>query len=176
MVLSWRRDAVELATAIVLACLVLRTQGTSPIAILLLYLAAVSPALCIADLTERRLPNRLVLPGYLVAGVVIPIGGASGVPVSPLALLSAIAYLGFLAALAVLGGMGMGDVKLAGVLGFAAGSLSLTSAVLSPVLAFAIGSIVAVVTLVQRRGRSIPFGPCLIAGFWGAAVGPSLVG
>lgn len=173
---SWRRDAVEIATAFVLAGLVLRTHGTSPAAMLLLYLAAVSPALCIADLTERRLPNRLVLPGYLVAGVAALIAGASELPFFPLALLSAIAYSGFLLALAALGGMGMGDVKLAGVLGCAAGSVGITSAILSPVLAFAIGAIAAVVTLVHGRGRSIPFGPCLIAGFWCAVLGPFLGG
>jgi leader peptidase (prepilin peptidase)/N-methyltransferase len=62
----------------------------------------------------------------------------------------------------------MGDVKLAAMLGASAGFLGVESAVISVGLAFMLGGAVALVLwLAQRRGR-IPFGPFMLAGFWGS--------
>jgi leader peptidase (prepilin peptidase)/N-methyltransferase len=67
------------------------------------------------------------------------------------------------------GGMGMGDVKLAAVLGLA--SPTATVAIASPLLAFLTGGVAAVVVLLVRgRGSRIPFGPFLLAGYTGALV------
>jgi len=170
MSLSRQQEALEVTSALVLAALVVLAHGTQASGILALYLAAVSPALCRSDLTERRLPNRMVLPAYFVAGSMLVVGWLGGQPVPATSVVSALCYFGFLAALAALGGMGMGDVKLAGVLGFAAGALGPGIAILSPVIAFAVGALAALVTVARRRGRSIPFGPCMLAGFWSAAL------
>lgn len=170
MTFSWRGDALEVATALMLAALVVLVRGTEPHSILPLYLAAVSPALCLSDVAERRLPNRLVLPGYLVAGIAIVVGRVSGDHIAVSAVIGGLGYFAFLLALAALGGMGMGDVKLAGVLGFAAGAVGSGVAVLSPLIAFVVGAVAAVVAVARRTGRSIPFGPCMLVGFWGAAL------
>lgn len=139
--------------------------------LLLAYIAAVTVPLVVIDLRSRRLPNRLVLPGYLVAVLTLAAVWLSSQAVSPIvtALISAGAYLLFLFALSWAGGMGMGDVKLAGVLGAAAGLVSPSVAVLSPLLAFGLGGLASAVILVTRRGTRatrIPFGPFMLLGFW----------
>jgi len=133
------------------------------------YLAAVTPALWTTDVDERRLPNRLVLPGYLVAAAAACGLWAATGQAPAVALASGLAYFAFLLVLSLAGGMGMGDVKLGGVLGLAAGLIAPAAAVGAPVIAFAVGGIGALVTLVRGRGgTSIPFGPFMLAGFWGA--------
>jgi leader peptidase (prepilin peptidase)/N-methyltransferase len=161
---------LELLAAVVIAVVVLMVHGLEAPTLLLLYLAAVSPSLIIADITERRLPNRLVLPGYPVVAAVMLIFWASGASIPPTAVIAAVAYFMFLLALCALGGMGMGDVKLAGVLGFAAGSLGTDVALLSPVFAFAVGGSASVIALYRGIGSTVAFGPCMIAGFWAAAL------
>lgn len=79
----------------------------------------------------------------------------------------------------------MGDVKLAGLLGGAAGLISVPAAILSPVLAFVAGGVASVVVLIVTFSRRsdlplkqvwavtkqtrIPFGPFMLLGFWVAA-------
>ena len=141
-----------------------------------LYLAAVTPCLVLIDLRARRLPNKLVLPGFAVW----VLGVAWGVLADPdvgwaraLASLAAGgAYALVLGALAWWGGMGGGDLKLGTLLGLMLGLVSPPAAAVALPLAFLAGAVVAVVVLAaspkgERRGRSIPFGPCLL---FGAAV------
>src|SRR4051812_46201422 len=69
----------------------------------------------VTDLRSRRIPNWLVFP-FLSAGVVVSTvsGGWSGLGQSLLGILMAAVLMGLLY---VLGGMGMGDVKLCAGLG-----------------------------------------------------------
>lgn len=74
-----------------------------------------------------------------------------------------------LLAIAVLtgGGMGMGDVKLAGTLGLATGLVAWSTAFTGLLLAFLIGGVAATVLMVlgrAPRGTAIAFGPMLLAG------------
>ena len=140
-------------------------------AIPLVYLAAVTPALIAIDVREHRLPNALVLPGYPAAA--LGLAGEwirTGQP-PVVALVAGAASIVFLLALNLGGGMGMGDVKLAGVLGLAAGLVGITPAVVSPLAAFTLGGVAALVVAARRgRGARLPFGPFLLAGFWIAVV------
>ena len=162
--------AVGLGVAAVLAA------GVGPVTVTLLYLAAVTPALVRSDLTVRRLPNRLVLPAYVVFIVALVALVAQGViagqfPV--VAVLSGLGYFGLLFTLSLAGGMGMGDVKLAGALGLSAGMLGVEAAVVSPLIAFLAGGVAATITLARNaRGTHIPFGPFILAGFWAAVLLP----
>lgn len=137
----------------------------------LLYLAAVTPTLAVVDVLEHRLPNALVLPGYPAA--VLGVAGEwvrTGQP-PVVAVVAGAASIVLLLALSLGGGMGMGDVKLAGVLGLTAGLLGPTAAILSPLAAFVLGGVAALVVAVRNgRGARLPFGPFLLAGFWIAAV------
>lgn len=137
--------------------------------LLLAYIAVVTVPLVAIDLRSRRLPNRLVMPGYLVAAGTLTAVSVSSGTLPVVALISAAAYVLFLFALSFAGGMGMGDVKLAGVLGSAAGLLGSSIAVLSPLLAFGLGGLASAVILITRRGTRttrIPFGPFMLLGFW----------
>jgi leader peptidase (prepilin peptidase)/N-methyltransferase len=144
-----------------------------------LYLAAITVALALIDLATHKLPNKLVLPAYLVGTALL---GASGILTADLeSLLRAgigmvalfTAY--FLMALAYPGGMGFGDVKLAGVLGLFLGWLGWGELVVGAFAAFLLGGIYSIVLLALRKaGRKsgIPFGPWMLAGAWvGAFLG-----
>jgi leader peptidase (prepilin peptidase)/N-methyltransferase len=79
-------------------------------------------------------------------------------------------------ALAVPGGMGFGDVKLAGVVGLFLGFLGWVPLFVGVFAAFVLGGVFGVVLMTFRRaGRrsAIPFGPWMLAGAWvGAVAGP----
>ena len=156
----------EWPAAVLLGTVSIAAAGLEPRALPLLYLAAVTPRLCSIDVTYRRLPNRLVVPGYFVglAGAAAQWLVTGELPF--LALASGSAYFVFMLAFALAGGMGMGDVKLAGVLGMSAGLLGLSAALLSPLAAFLLGGVAATIALRGGGGASIPFGPFLLAGFW----------
>lgn len=153
-----------------LAAVALVAVGPEPRVLPLIYLAIVTPTLCAVDATERRLPNELVLPGYLVAGSGIAAHWLTSGQSPVIALASGAVYFVFMLAWGVVGGMGMGDVKLAGVLGLSAGLLGSTAALVSPIVAFLLGGVAAIGALRGARGASIPFGPFLLAGFWIAVV------
>ncbi|MEJ1229524.1 MAG: prepilin peptidase [Galbitalea sp.] len=154
-------------SAVPLVAVGIAATGIAPAAIGVGYLAVVTPWLVLTDAREHRLPNRLVLPG-IAAGLVSVAGewALGGLP--PLApLVAGPCYAGFLLLLNRIGGMGMGDVKLGGALGLSSWLPAI--GVLSPVIAFLAGGLVAAVLLVLgRRGRRIAFGPYLLGGFWAA--------
>ncbi|MGO4690903.1 prepilin peptidase [Glaciibacter sp. 2TAF33] len=132
------------------------------------YLAVVTAPLIAIDAAEHRLPNRLVLPGYAfaLAGVALS-GAAGGIPLE--ALVAGAAYFIFLLLMNLAGGMGMGDVKLAGVLGLALGVISAAAAVAGVMVAFLLGAVAGAAALLARGSgprTRIPFGPFLLAGYW----------
>ncbi len=160
--------ALQLAAATTLALLGVLSVGPRPAALPLLYLAAVTPQLARIDIAEHRLPNRLVVPGVLI-GLLAALAEwlTGGSPLVPL--LAGACYPAFLLGLALLGGMGAGDVKLGAALGLASATPLVVLA--SPVLAFLLGGVVSAVQLAARgRDARIAFGPFMLAGFW-CAVG-----
>lgn len=160
----------EFPVAVVLSVLALVVTGLEPRALPLVYVAAVTPALWATDVVSGRLPNRLVLPGYLAAGSgLVAQWLVTGTP-PLLALVSGVAYFVFMLGFGLAGGMGMGDVKLAGVLGIAAGAVGPFAAICSPLAAFVLGGVAAVFALRRGAGSRIPFGPFMLAGFWIAVV------
>ncbi|HEU0257086.1 MAG TPA: A24 family peptidase [Microbacteriaceae bacterium] len=167
-----RRLAAGLAVALAAAALsawALCWAGVGPRALLPLYLAGVSLPLCAWDLAHRRLPNALVLPGYAVAAVGILGLRLAGEPAAP-ALAAGAGTFGFFLLLALAGGMGMGDVKLAGLIGLASGALAPGAALLAVVIAFLTGGVAGIAAWLvpELRTRGIPFGPYLLLGLWAA--------
>jgi leader peptidase (prepilin peptidase) / N-methyltransferase len=167
-----RRLAWQLPLAVVLAWLSIAALGLTPAAVAALYLAAVTPELVRIDLREHRLPNRIVLPGIAMGLVAAALSWAvNGVaPVIPL--VAAVASSGLLFLLSLGGGIGMGDVKLAAVIGL--GSPAIAIALTAPLAAFLLGGVAASIVLVRgvlaSRGREarreqIAFGPYLLAGY-----------
>ena len=136
-----------------------------------LYLSAVCIALAFIDLDTKRLPNALTLPSYpVMAGLLLlPAVAYSDWSSYGRALLGGLALFAFYFVLALVypAGMGMGDVKLSGVLGMGMAWLGWGQWLVGSFLAFVLGAVVGVTLMVLRRaGRrsAIPFGPFMVAG------------
>jgi leader peptidase (prepilin peptidase)/N-methyltransferase len=135
-----------------------------------LYLAAIAVALAAIDLDVMRLPDRIVLPSYLVALVLLApaVIAEHSWAAAARGAIGAVLLFAFFFVLAVLPrGMGLGDVKLAGLLGLYLGWLGWSSMVIGAFAGFLIGGVIGVLLMVMRRaGRKsrIPFGPAMLAG------------
>lgn len=148
-----------------------------------LYFAALGIALTLIDLRTHRLPNALVLPGYPVAAVLLVTACLLGAEWAGLvrAAIGMVALFSFYFALRLIGptGMGGGDVKLAGLVGWYLGWLGWSTLVVGAAAAFVLGGVFGVILLALRRaGRraAIPFGPWMILGAWvGIVFGEALV-
>jgi len=168
--ISVRYPLVELGTAVLFVAITARFGVTWALPAYL-YLAAIAVPLALIDLDVQRLPNRIVLPSYVV-GAVLLLGAAIGTGDPDAAVRALLAmtvlYGGYwLIASAYPGGMGFGDVKLAGLLGLYLGWLGWSSVWIGTFTGFLFGGTVGVVLLVTRRATRktpIPFGPSMLAG------------
>jgi leader peptidase (prepilin peptidase)/N-methyltransferase len=152
--------AVELATALLVAGCVLEF-GLSARMVVAAFFCAVLVAVTATDLTHRIIPNRIVLPAAVVILVAQTVLEPS--PQWTLAALGASAFL-FAAVVAYPAGMGMGDVKLAVVMGAALGKTVAVALMLGM-----FSALVPALVLVTRHGSAarkmgIPFGPFLALG------------
>jgi len=166
--------AVELVTALLLAGCVL-AFGLTARAAIAAFFCAVLVAVSVIDLEHRIIPNRIVLPATVVVLVANSVRD-----LSPEWALAALAGSGFLfaAAIAYPAGMGMGDVKLALLMGAALGR-TVSVALMVGMVAALVPSVV----LLARHGAKarkmgIPFGPFLAIGsvvalFWGHEILPA---
>lgn len=182
--ISARYPLVEAATAalfsVVAGMVLARAAGsgttlvpTIGMLVVLLYLMAITVALALIDVDTHRLPDKIVLPAYAVLAVLLTAtSAASGdwwalvrAGIGMFVLLAVY----FALAVAVPGGMGMGDVKLAGVLGLVLAYLGWGPLAVGAFGGFALGAIFAIGLLAARRakrGSGIPFGPWMLAGAW----------
>lgn len=156
-----------------------------PVLVQATYLLALvwGVVLVVIDLEVLRLPDVLVLRAYPVVAVLLALG--SLVTGDGAALLRASACAGagvaFFLATALLSsrsqGLGLGDVKLAGVLGALLGWLGWSHAFLGLLGGFVLGGLAALVLLVLRRvdrSGSIPLGPAMLAAAYLTCVLPAL--
>ena len=157
----------SLGASVALAGVATLALGAQPTLIPAVALAAVAPQLVAIDLAEHRLPNRLVVPA-LTAGVVgLAVGWVAGGDPPIVPALAAAVGGGVFLVLAVFGGVGMGDAKLVAALGLASPTVGV--AILSPLLAFTLGGVAAVVVMIRRgRHAHLAFGPFLLGGYFGA--------
>jgi leader peptidase (prepilin peptidase)/N-methyltransferase len=152
--------AVELATAgLVAACFV--AFGLSGKAVVAAFFCAVLVAVTATDITHRIVPNRIVVPA-----AVLVLAAQTALSPSPEWAIGAFGAAGFLllAALAYPTGMGMGDVKLALLLGAMLGR-DVTVGLMLGMFAALVPS----VYLLARHGKAarkmgIPFAPFLALG------------
>src|SRR3954453_9690505 len=126
-------------------------------------LVAVLGIVTVSDLRTRLVPDAALAAGLAVALPISLLTDPGGVPER---LLAGACASGFLLAAALIrpDGMGLGDVKLAGLLGVYLGA----EVVVALVAAFAAGSIAGLLLLARHgwaaRGRTIPFAPFLAIG------------
>ncbi|KGM14257.1 prepilin peptidase [Cellulomonas bogoriensis] len=176
-----RYPLVELATALAFVALTWGL-GFRPDLPAYLYLAAVSIALAMIDLDVHRLPDKIVLPSYVVAVVALSAAALTTSGIGSLlraAAAGAILFIAYFAlAMAYPKGMGFGDVKLAGLLGLYLGWVGWGAVVIGAFSAFLLGGLFSIgLILARRAGRKsgIPFGPWMLAGAWlGLTVGETL--
>ena len=172
--ISIRYPLVELVTAAAFAGIV-AARGFDDGLLLELPFAALLIAVAAIDLEHRIVPNRLVVPAAVWALAAAVLVDPSDLP--ELLIGGAAAFMGLLlAALAYPAGMGMGDVKLAGVMGLYLG-VSVAPALL---IAFAAGALVGVAIIAREgsggRKRGVPFAPFLaLGGLVGVLAGSELI-
>jgi leader peptidase (prepilin peptidase)/N-methyltransferase len=164
------RIAAAVITAALFGALVLRF-GLVWILPALLVFAAAATVLAIVDLAEKRLPNAVIFPTLgVVALLLVPPTWALGTSwplLWALAGSAAMFAVYFLLALISPASMGMGDVKLALVIGLLLGWFGLSAWLIGLLAAFVVGGVIALVALGMRRVTlhgSIPFGPSMLAG------------
>jgi len=165
-----RYPLVELATAVLFTAAALRFGFDWALPGYLWFFAALL-AVSAIDLERFLVPNRIVYPSLVASLVLLGAAALLGDDLDALGrgLLGAVLASGALLVLALISprGMGMGDVKLALLLGLFLGWLSLGHVPLGLFLGFLLGSLVGIGLLVTRvRGRKdpLPFAPFLATG------------
>jgi leader peptidase (prepilin peptidase)/N-methyltransferase len=168
--ISVRYPLVEAGTAALFVAVTLRFGFTAQLPAYL-YLTSIAVALAFIDVDAQRLPDVIVLPSYIVGVVLLMPAGAVGddwwSAVRGLAAMTLLFALYLTLSMAYPGGMGFGDVKLAGLLGLFLGWVSWGSVVVATFSAFLLGGVVGVSLLLARRANrksAIPFGPFMLAG------------
>ena len=173
--ISPRYPLVEGGCAVLAIGVVLTESSTYEIVLGLMLIAVLVPVALI-DLEYRIIPNKITLPAAIAAVVAGLILQASAVPEQLIAGAAAGGFL-LLFALAYPRGMGMGDVKLAAVLGLYLGR-SVGVALLVGVLAGTLVGIGVMARVGMAKGRktAVPFGPFLaLGGIVALFIGPAVV-
>ncbi|MDX6449531.1 MAG: leader peptidase (prepilin peptidase) / N-methyltransferase [Gaiellaceae bacterium] len=166
-----RYPAVELTTALLVAGCVLAFGLTADAAVAAVFCIALV-AVSATDLEHRIIPNKIVLPAAVAV-----LAAQTALHPSPEWALCALGASGFLfvAALAYPAGMGMGDVKLALLMGAMLGRTVGVALMLGMVAALLPGIVLLAKHGQKARKMGIPFGPFLAVGsivalFWGHAI------
>ena len=161
--IAWRYPLVELVTAVLLALTVVVIGPNEDVWLGIAFVLLLVPVTVI-DLDFRIIPNKLMIAGTVVALAILALTSPDEIPEH---LIAAVAAGGFLlvAAIAYPSGMGMGDVKLAFVMGLFLGR-EVGVAMLCALVA---GSVVGIAVMARKgtaegRKTAIPFGPFLAFG------------
>jgi leader peptidase (prepilin peptidase)/N-methyltransferase len=168
--LALRTPVVEPGTALLFALAALRF-GLSWELPAFLFLAAAGVLLAVIDLQHHLLPNRVLGPAVGIGAVLLLLAALPGGNWDALlraGLGAGALFAGYLVlALISPRGLGMGDVKLAGLLGLYLGWIGWSALFVGAVAGFGIQALLALVLLVSRRiglRGELPFGPAMLLG------------
>jgi leader peptidase (prepilin peptidase)/N-methyltransferase len=173
--ISARYPLVEAMTA-GLCALTIVAKGTDWDAWLGVAMILVLVPITFIDLEHRIIPNRILVSGAIAAVAILAVARPDRLPEHLIAAAAAGGFL-LLAVMAYPRGMGMGDVKLAAVLGLFLGR-SVAPAMLAALLG---GTLVGAGIIAQKgayagRKTAVPFGPFLALGaLVGLFAGPEIV-
>ena len=173
--ISWRYPAVEAGTAL-LCALVVVAEGADRDAWLGIAFVLLLVPIALIDLDHRLIPNKLTLPGAIIAVALVLLTRSDALVEH---LVAGLAVGGFLLVAAIVypAGMGMGDVKLAAVIGLFLGRAA-GPAMFAALIA---GSVVGALIIARKgskegRKTAIPFGPYLaFGGLVGLFAGDAIV-
>jgi leader peptidase (prepilin peptidase) / N-methyltransferase len=170
-----RYPLTELLLGLLFAAVVLVLwDDPGEIALGLVFVATLM-AVTLTDLERRIIPNKILLVAAVLGTAIVAVSDPASLPERAIAAAAAGGLL-FLAALAYPRGMGLGDVKLAAVMGLFLGR-NVAPAILVALLA---GSAVGLAMIARHgaaaRKQAIPFGPFLaLGGVVGLLAGDALV-
>ncbi|ROR72674.1 prepilin peptidase [Bogoriella caseilytica] len=146
-------------------------SGPGPLTPAVVAFAAIGAALLVIDIRQHRLPNALVFP---LLGITVVLIGTAGILASDVTAVARALLGGLILGAGYLvlyllspSGLGLGDVKLAPVLGMLAAWYSWVDLALMALLPFLLGGVVALALLALRKaGRKtmIAFGPYMLLG------------
>ena len=126
-------------------------------------------AISVIDLRHRKIPNRLIYPSIVVAAIHVVAADLAGSELS--AVRAGLGFLAYGVGLLVIAlisprGMGMGDVKLAALIGLVCGTLGLRFVGVAAGAGILVGGLAALIALLSGAGRksALPFGPFLAVG------------
>jgi leader peptidase (prepilin peptidase) / N-methyltransferase len=161
--ISARYPLVEASTGVLYAAVVATQDDAARIVLGLLLVTALVP-ITLIDVDRRIIPNRITGPAAVAALVAV---AALDTDFLVEAIVAGLAGGGFflIAALLYPRGMGMGDVKLAGVLGLYLGRAVAPAILIALVTGVVVGAaIIARKGSVEGRKTAVPFGPFLALG------------
>jgi leader peptidase (prepilin peptidase) / N-methyltransferase len=144
-----------------------------------LYLVSVTIALSFIDIDVHKLPNAIVLPSYIVSLLLFTtasfLTGEFSALLRAVISMAALGIVYFALAFVYPKGMGLGDAKLAGVLGIYLGWVGWGALFVGAFAAFLLGGLYGLILILTKRANrksGIPFGPWMAAGAWlGVGVG-----
>jgi len=161
--ISARYPLIEAGTAALCVAVVLVKSSAAGIALGLAMVLLLVPAAAI-DLEHRRIPNAITLPGCIAA---IALGFAFDASGEPARLLAGLGAGGAFLIVTLISprGMGMGDVKLATMIGLFLGAAVIPAILIALLSGVLVGGVViARVGLSAGRKTAVPFGPFLALG------------
>lgn len=136
-----------------------------------LFFAVAAVLLTVVDVRHRVLPNRVVLPSIVVGAVLLAVAAAATGEWSALlrAGIAAVVLFAVYLFLALISprSLGMGDVKLAALLGLYLGWVGWGAVVLGAAAGFVVQALLALGLLAARRiglRAELPFGPAMLLG------------
>jgi leader peptidase (prepilin peptidase)/N-methyltransferase len=161
--ISARYPIVEATTAALYAAVVASQDDAVRIVLGLLLVTALVP-ITLIDLDHRIIPNKITGAAAVAALIAIAALDTDFLPEAVIAGLAGGGFF-FVAALLYPRGMGMGDVKLAGVLGLYLGRAVAPAILIALVAGVAVGvAVIARKGAVEGRKTAVPFGPFLALG------------
>jgi leader peptidase (prepilin peptidase)/N-methyltransferase len=173
--ISPRYPVIE-ATTGALAVAVVMTKHSAVDIVLGLVLVTVLVPVALIDFEHRIIPNKITLPAAVAS---VAIGAALDLRGVPEQLIAGAAAGGFLLAFALAypRGIGMGDVKLAAVLGLFLGRSVAVAILVGVLTATLVGAgVMARVGVEKGRKTAVPFGPFLaLGGVIGLLAGPAII-
>jgi leader peptidase (prepilin peptidase)/N-methyltransferase len=170
-----RYPLIELAVGIAFAATAI-VLGDDPAQLSLgLVFVAVLAAITLTDLERRVIPNAILLAGAVIGLGIVAATDPASLPERAAAAAGAGGFL-LLFALLYPRGMGMGDVKLAAVMGLFLGASVVPALVVGVVLGALLGFGAMLRNGPAARKQAVPFGPFLaVGGVVGLLVGPELI-